>query len=197
MAAGQGISDVDPKEFLTDYFERLGAFTHLDDQRIAEITKVRDLWAAANDKGGKVIFIGNGGSAGIASHLAIDLGKNGGIPAACFNDGAQITCLANDYGFENWIAHAVRIQGKPEDTLVAISSSGSSRNVLNAVDQAKAMGMTVTTCTAMNPDNPLRQMGDVNLWADSRAYNIIETVHQFWMMSVIDLVIGKAEYPPN
>lgn len=187
----------DAKEFLTDYFGRLAKFTAIDEQMIADIAKVRDLWTAAKEKGGKVIFIGNGGSAGIASHLAIDLGKNGGINAACFNDGAQITCLANDYGFENWIAHAIRIQGKPEDTLVAISSSGRSKNILKGIEQARKMGMTVTTCSAMDSDNPLRQSGDVNLWADSRAYNIVETIHQFWMMSVIDLVIGKAEYPAN
>jgi len=184
-------------EFLTDYFSRLEVFARPDAETFAQLQQVRDLWLKAKQAGGKVIFIGNGGSAGIASHLAIDLGKNGHIPAACFNDGAQITCLANDYGFENWIAHALRIQGKPQDTLVAISSSGNSKNILNAVEQARKMGISVTTCSAMNPENPLRKLGDVNLWAESHAYNIIETVHQFWMMAVIDMIIGKAEYPPN
>ncbi|KCZ66043.1 MULTISPECIES: SIS domain-containing protein [unclassified Hyphomonas] len=184
-------------QFLNDYFGRLETFARPNDAVFEQLGQVRDLWVRSKNAGGKVIFIGNGGSAGIASHLAIDLGKNGHIPAACFNDGAQITCLSNDYGFENWIAHALRIQGKPEDTLVAISSSGGSKNILNAVEQARKMGISVTTCSAMNPENPLRKLGDVNLWADSHAYNIVETVHQFWMMAVIDMIIGKAEYPPN
>ncbi len=184
-------------QFLNDYFGRLETFARPNDAVFEQLAQVRDLWVRSKNAGGKVIFIGNGGSAGIASHLAIDLGKNGHIPAACFNDGAQITCLSNDYGFENWIAHALRIQGKPEDTLVAISSSGGSKNILNAVEQARKMGISVTTCSAMSPENPLRKLGDVNLWADSHAYNIVETVHQFWMMAVIDMIIGKAEYPPN
>ncbi len=184
-------------EFLKDYFGRLETFAHLDDGLFEQLTAVRDLWLKARTAGGKVIFIGNGGSAGIAAHLAIDLGKNGGVPAACFNDGAQITCLANDYGFENWIAHALRIQGRSSDTLVAISSSGRSPNILNAIKQAREMGVSVVTCSAMDAGNPLRASGDINLWADSCAYNIVETVHQFWMMSVIDLIIGKAEYPAN
>ena len=184
-------------EFLTDYFGRLEKFSRPDGALLEQLASVREQWLATKKAGGKVIFIGNGGSAGIAAHLAIDLGKNGGVPATCFNDGAQITCLANDYGFENWIAHAVRIQAKPEDTLVAISSSGRSPNILNGIKQAREMGISVTTCSAMDADNPLRSAGDINLWADSRAYNIVETVHQFWMMSVIDLIIGKAEYPAN
>jgi D-sedoheptulose 7-phosphate isomerase len=184
-------------QFLNDYFGRLETFARPNEAVFEQLGQVRDLWERAKEAGGKVIFIGNGGSAGIASHLAIDLGKNGHIPAACFNDGAQITCLSNDYGFENWIAHALRIQGKPEDTLVAISSSGNSKNILNAVEQARKMGISVATCSAMNPENALRKLGDVNLWADSHAYNVVETVHQFWMMAVIDMIIGTAEYPPN
>jgi hypothetical protein len=49
----------------------------------------------------------------------------------------------------------------------------------------------------MNPDNPLRTLGDVNYWVDSRSYNIVETAHQFWMMAVVDLIIGRAEYPAS
>jgi hypothetical protein len=55
----------------------------------------------------------------------------------------------------------------------------------------------VITLSGMSADNPLRKLGDVNYWADSRSYNIVETAHQFWMMAVIDLIIGRAEYPAS
>jgi len=51
--------------------------------------------------------------------------------------------------------------------------------------------------SGMNADNPLRNLGDVNFWVDSRSYNIVETTHQFWMMAAIDLIIGRAEYPAS
>jgi phosphoheptose isomerase len=185
------------RTFLSDYVAQLGAVIAPTDDWIEKICATRALWLAAKAKGGKVIFVGNGGSAGIASHLAIDLAKNGGVPATCFNDGGQITCLANDYGFENWIAHAVRLYAQPADSLVAISSSGRSPNILNGVAKAREMGLSVVTLSGMAPDNPLRALGDVNFWADSRGYNIVETAHQFWMMSAIDLIIGKVEYPAS
>jgi len=183
--------------FLTDYFDRLRQVNVLDAGLVEAIAATRDVFATAKQAGGKVAVIGNGGSAGIAAHIAIDLSKNGKVPAICFNDAAQITCLANDYGFENWIAHAVRMNLRPGDVLVAISSSGKSPNILNAVKAAKELGLKVVTLSGFLPDNPLRKLGDVNFWADSRAYNIVETAHQFWLMSVIDLIIGKAEYSAN
>lgn len=185
------------KAFLADYFGLLHAGTQLSEALVADLAAIRDMWLETNRAGGKIIFLGNGGSAGIASHLAIDLSKNGGLTATCFNDAAVLTCLANDYGYEHMFAHAVRIYGGPNDTVVAISSSGKSPNILNACDMAKSMGMKLVTLSGMSPTNPLRAKGDVNLWLESRAYNIVETIHQFWMMSVIDLIIGKAEYPAD
>jgi hypothetical protein len=55
----------------------------------------------------------------------------------------------------------------------------------------------VVTLSGFTAENPLRQLGDINFWIDSKAYNIVETAHQFWMMSVIDLIIGRAEYSSN
>jgi D-sedoheptulose 7-phosphate isomerase len=183
--------------FLGAYVAELHRLTKLTPELVRNVEATRTLWLAARDTGGKVIFVGNGGSAAIAAHLAVDLAKNARLPATCFNDGAQITCLANDYGFENWIAQAVRQSAMAHDVLVAISASGRSANILNGVAAAREIGAKVVTLSGMHPDNPLRQHGDVRFWADSMAYNIIETVHQFWMMSVIDLIIGRSDYPAN
>jgi phosphoheptose isomerase len=188
-------ADSDCKVFLDDYVGRLHRVIRVDDAVVAQIAATREIWLRTSAQGGRIIFIGNGGSAGIASHLAIDLSKNASVPAACFSDASMMSCLANDYGFEEWLAHAVRLNARAGDCLVAISSSGRSKNILNAVAKARAMKLDVITLSGMNPDNPLRELGDVNYWVDSRSYNIVETAHQFWMMAVIDLIIGRAEYP--
>jgi D-sedoheptulose 7-phosphate isomerase len=185
---------VDAKAFLDDYLGRLKPALAPGPEFVEKIVATRTLWLDCRERGGRVLFMGNGGSSGIASHLAIDLAKNAKVPALCFSDAAQITCLANDYGFENWMARALTVTATKNDVLVIISSSGRSRNVLNAAATAKEMGIGIVTLSGMAADNPLRAMGEINFWFDSRAYNVIETVHQLWMMSVIDLIIGKAEY---
>ena len=163
------------RAFLTDYAGHLRDLVAPTEETLANICATRDLWLKARAAGGKVMLIGNGGSAAIAAHLAIDGSKNAGVRAVCFNDGSQITCLANDYGFENWIAHAIRLNADADDVLVAISSSGRSANILTGVREARKLGLPVVTLSGMQPDNPLRALGAVNFWADSHAYNLIET----------------------
>ncbi len=189
--------EIPDSDFLADYVRRLRDATELTDERRGWFRATREIWRETRAAGGRVVFIGNGGSAAIASHLAGDLSKAGGVPALCFNDASLITCLANDYGFENWIAHALLLNCRPSDSLVAISSSGRSANILNAVAAARRLEMKVVTLSGMEADNPLRRLGDVNLWLDSKAYNIIESAHQFWLMMVLDWIIGRAEYKAN
>lgn len=196
LQSSRHVMSVDPdhKAFLDDYVGRLHRATTVDDGIFADISATTRVWLRTREKGGRVIFIGNGGSAGIASHLAIDLSKNASVPAACFSDASMMSCLANDYGFEDWIAHAVRLSARAGDCLVAISSSGRSANILKAVEKAREMKLSVITLSGMSADNPLRKLGDINYWVDSLSYNIVETAHQFWMMAAIDLIIGRAEY---
>lgn len=179
--------------FLIDYWKRLVDAGEIDSDKQSKIAEIRTLWLNAKKAGGKVFFLGNGGSAGIASHLAIDLAKNARVQAMNF-DVATVTCLANDRGHDNWMASALELWAAPHDVVVAISSSGRSKNVLNAADYAISRKLALVTLSGMTPDAPLRAKGDVSLWCDSRAYNIIETAHQFWLMAALDLLIGKAEY---
>jgi len=187
----------DHRAFLDDYVARLHRVITVSDEVCAKISATRDIWLRTRDRGGRVVFIGNGGSAGIAAHLAIDLSKNASVPATCFSDASMMSCLANDYGFESWLSHAVRLNAREGDCMVAISSSGRSKNILNAVAMAREIKLDVITLSAMSADNPLRTLGDVNYWVNSWSYNIVETAHQFWMMAVIDLIIGRAEYPAS
>ncbi|MGE4064060.1 MAG: SIS domain-containing protein [Rhodospirillaceae bacterium] len=139
---------------------------------------------------GKVMFVGNGGSAGIAGHLAIDFAKNGGVRAVTFNDASSLTCLGNDLGYDQVFAKQVEMQGFPGDVLVAISSSGRSANILNAVRAAKEMNCEVVTLSGFSYDNPLRKMGDVNFFVDAAVYGFVETAHQTILHAILDTAMG-------
>ena len=125
-------------------------------------------------RGGRLFFIGNGGSAAIAGHMATDYTKNGGMPSLAFNDASLLTCFGNDFGYENVFAKAIEYHGRAGDTLIAISSSGRSPSILNAVNAARKLGCDVVTLSGFSPDNPLRDMGDINFHVENDRYGLVE-----------------------
>ncbi len=144
----------------------------------------------ANRQGGKLFIAGNGGSASIASHVAVDLTKNTGIQANTFNEASLITCFANDYGYERWLEMALEFYAGTNDILVLISSSGRSANMINAARKAKQMGLKLITFTGFASDNPLRTMGDINFWVASHIYNVVEMTHHIWVLAMVDKLIA-------
>jgi D-sedoheptulose 7-phosphate isomerase len=144
----------------------------------------------ATESGCKLMFIGNGGSAAIASHMAIDFSKNGGMPALCFNDGAALTCMGNDHGYEQVFAGQLRFHAHKGDVLFAISSSGSSPNILRAAEVAREIGCGLITITGFRADNPLRAMGDVNFHVEVCDYGIVEVAHTALIHAVVDLKLA-------
>ena len=80
------------------------------------------------------------------------------------------------------------------DAVLLISSSGTSKNIVNAAQRAKNLGLTVVTFSGFENTNPLRELGDLNFWLSSRAYNVIENTHSIWLTTVVDMIVGKAEY---
>lgn len=140
--------------------------------------------------GKKVMLVGNGGSAAIASHQAVDLWKNGGIRATAFNDPSLLTCLANDYSYADVFSKSIEMFGDSGDLLIAVSSSGKSQNILNAVESARKIGCSVVGFSGFNPDNPLRLCGDVNFYIPSRSYGIVEVGHLLIIHAIIDEVIA-------
>ncbi len=153
---------------------------------LASLEKAVGLAKAANQKRKKLIIVGNGGSAAIASHVAVDLTKNTRVRAVNFNEADLITCFANDYGYEHWVSQALKFYGEKGDLLVLISSSGRSPNILNAARQGKKMGMKVLTFSGFDANNPLRRMGDINFWVDSKSYNFVEISHHVWLLAMTD-----------
>ena len=141
----------------------------------------------AHNNGNKVIFVGNGGSAGICSHMATDYSKNGGIRSLACNDGAVLTCLSNDYGYVHVFEKQIEWHARPGDVVVAISSSGGSENILRAADKAKEMGCFVTTLSGFSSENPLRSRGDLNFYLDSGEYGFVEVGHLTILHAALDL----------
>ena len=145
---------------------------------------------AAHDGENKLMLIGNGGSAAISSHLANDLSKNGGLRSTAFNDGAVLTCLGNDYGYEHVFSKQIEWHARAGDLLIAISSSGKSPNILNGVRAAREKRCRVVTLSGFGEDNPLRKAGDVNFYVRSPYYGLVEVAHFSLLHAILDLDMG-------
>jgi D-sedoheptulose 7-phosphate isomerase len=152
--------------------------------------RVRDAAHNAHNEGNKLIYIGNGGSAAIASHLAIDFSKNGGLRSLAFNDSSALTCLGNDLGYENVFAKQLDFHARPGDLLIAISSSGKSPNILAGVAAARARDCGVITFSGFSEDNSLRRTGDVNFYVRSFEYGFVEVAHLALCHAILDLDMG-------
>lgn len=180
-------------EFLQRYFEQYRALL-FDGGAHAEIRAFAELARATRDRGAKLIFAGNGASASLAEHGAVDFTKQGGVRGVTFHDPNLITCFANDFGYDRWMAEALKRYADPGDAVVLISVSGASPSVVNAAREARERGLAVVAFTGRAPDNALRRLGDIDFYAPSDAYNVVENVHAVWLTATIDLLIGAAIY---
>lgn len=145
---------------------------------------------ALHARGDKMMLIGNGGSAAIASHMSEDFSKAAGIRALSFNDAPTLTCLGNDFGYEHVFEKQVEWFARKGDMLVAISSSGKSPNILKAVAAARAIGTSVVTLSGFEPSNPLRTSGDLNFYLPSSQYGFVEAGHLALLSAVVDFAMG-------
>ena len=136
--------------------------------------------------GHKLIFIGNGGSAAIASHQAVDYWKNGGVEAIAFNDASLLTCIGNDYGYDQIFVQPIRRFAKAGDCLMAISSSGQSLNILQGVEAARARGCEVVTFSGFESTNALRSLGLLNFYVPSHTYGVVEVMHLGLLHAMLD-----------
>ncbi len=169
-----------------EYFRKMAdAVVEVDEELLGRVVS---MLRAIVPIGGKVILAGNGASAAIASHVAVDLTKTSGVRAINFNEADLITCFANDYGYEHWVEKALDFYADPKDVVILISSSGMSPNIVNAALRAKSQGLPVITFSGFRENNELRKLGDVNFWVDSSEYNIVETIHQAWLLAVVDKI---------
>lgn len=138
-----------------------------------------------------LFFVGNGGSAAIASHMTADFMKNGGLKTYSLYDNAVTTCMGNDYGYEFVFSKPLDFLLKENDLLVAISSSGNSQNIINAISVAKDKGANVITFTGFREDNQVKQMGDINVWVPCEEYGIVESIHNLLLQQIVDTITER------
>jgi D-sedoheptulose 7-phosphate isomerase len=139
----------------------------------------------------QLFFIGNGGSSAIASHMTADFMKNGGMNTYSLYDNAVTTCMGNDYGYEYIFSKPLEFLVHENDLLVAISSSGNSKNIVNAIETAKNKKATVITFTGFKPDNKSKQLGNINVYVPSEKYGIVESIHNLILQQVVDMIMER------
>jgi D-sedoheptulose 7-phosphate isomerase len=144
--------------------------------------------------GNKIMFAGNGASASISEHGAVDFTKQGKVRGVTFHDPNLMTCFANDFGYDHWMAKAIEHYADDGDVVVLTSVSGESPSVVNAARYAKTRNLYVVAFTGRKPDNALAMTADLNFHVASDAYNVVENVHSIWLTATVDYVIGKAVY---
>jgi D-sedoheptulose 7-phosphate isomerase len=141
--------------------------------------------------GKKIIFIGNGGSAAIASHQAVDYWKNGHVRAMAFNDASLLTCVSNDFSYAEVFEKPMEMFAEAGDLVIAISSSGRSENILRGGRMALVRGCRLITMSGFKPDNPLRGLGEMNFYVDSTSYGHVEITHLALCHAMVDRLIER------
>ena len=177
------------KKYFKDYnksiFNLLDKFdTELIDQSVSLIDKCRN-----ND--GKIYIVGNGGSASMASHVSVDFAKVARVRSSTFNNANLITCFANDYKYENWVTEAIKAYCDRKDLIILISSSGTSKNIVNAAKYCKKNKINLITLSGFNKNNPLSKLGSINFYINSTNYNFIEMSHHIILVSIVDIFTQK------
>lgn len=179
------------KKYIDDYLKKYS--TILKNYNSNDFIEISRIIKNVKKNKKKVILVGNGGSAAMASHVSVDLTKMCKIRAINFNEADLLTCFSNDYGYENWTWRAISFHADEKDLVICISSSGESKNIINAAKFSKKIGCKVVTLTGFNKSNSVKKIGHVNLWANSKNYNFIEMIHHTWLLLIVDM-IAKSKF---
>jgi D-sedoheptulose 7-phosphate isomerase len=155
------------------------------------IARLCDWLTEVREEERRLYIIGNGGSAGVAAHAVTDFFNAAKLKAITLHESSLLTCMANDYGYENAFARMLSQMVQTKDLVIVISSSGQSMNIRNAAQQALQNGGIVVTLSGFDSDNPLRSLGELNFWLDSDDYGMVEIGHQFILHNVSDRLRNK------
>ncbi len=175
-------------------FQRVVAAAEVTDQAgrrsdteaamVAMVGMLKELRSA----GDRLYVVGNGGSAGVASHAVTDFLNVARLRAMTLHEPSLLTCMSNDFGYEVAFARILATLASPGDALIAISSSGQSANIRNAAAEMRKLGGKTVTLSGFKRDNPLRMLGDLNFWLDSTDYGMVEIGHQFVLHNIADRI---------
>ncbi len=150
--------------------------------------------ATIQGSGGTQFICGNGASASLSNHMALDWSKNAGVRTISFSDSALLTAVGNDVGYEEVFSTPLRWQAQAGDQLVTISSSGNSPNILRAIETARELGLYIVTLSGLRPDNKSRKLGNLNFYVPAKTYGMVESIHQVLLHLCIDRFMGIKEW---
>ncbi len=188
------------KQRLTECGKALSSLI-ADDQTLSAIAKASELIVQAFKSGGSVFSCGNGGSMCDAMHFAEELSgkfqeERAPLPAMAISDPAHLSCVANDFGYDQVFSRFVEAHGKPQDLLFAISTSGKSPNVLKAAQVARKKGMRVIALTGRS-DSLLSGLSDIDICTPtaSKYSDRIQELHIKCIHIIIELCEKSLFYP--
>lgn len=150
------------------------------------LTGTVELLESVRARKGRVFLAGNGASQAMASHYAADLSKNALVPALTLSDPAMVTCFSNDYSYADAIREMYKRHFRAEDVMIGISSSGSSKNILNAAEYALGIGGKLITLSGFKPENPLRALSGLSCHVPVSDYGFVECAHTYFLHVVLD-----------
>ena len=167
-----------------------------DNELIDKSEKIKKEIEKIKKNRGTVYFFGNGGSQSTASHASVDFNKNAGIKSKHYNDPTMLTCFANDYGYENSIKKIIEFYCTKTDLVILISVSGNSKNLVNAAKFCIKNKIKLITFTGNSIKNALiyTNKKGINFFVNHKGYNIVETIHSTYILSIVDSFVGKSAY---
>ncbi|MBN2460753.1 MAG: D-sedoheptulose 7-phosphate isomerase [Candidatus Cloacimonetes bacterium] len=171
-----------------------------DREQLQRVDKVAELMSKAFQEGNKILVCGNGGSCTDAMHFAEELTgrfrqERPALPAIALADASHITCVGNDYGFENIFARGVEAYGRKGDCLLVISTSGNSTNIIKAVLAARTRNMHTIALTG-KAGGRLRELSEYLLIVPGDTTDRIQEMHGLILHILIEL-IERRLFPQN
>ena len=107
-------------------------------------------------------------------------------PVSCLARSIYPTMLSNDFGYENWVSKAIEYYADAGDTIILISSSGTSKNIINGAKKARQMSLPIISFSGFDKNNELKKLSSLSFWVNSKEYNIVEMAHHVWLVSIVD-----------
>jgi len=167
-------------------------FANLDSLLLQIIELSEELKACLN-RGGKILFMGNGGSAADSQHIAAEIvgrfkKERKGLPAiALTTDTSILTAIGNDYGYDSIFSRQIQALCRPEDVVIGITTSGNSKNVIAAIEEANRIG-AVTVGLTGGSGGKLKELCKFNLIMPSSETARIQEAHIFVGHSLCELI---------
>jgi len=174
-------------DFISMYENSFFESARISDEILKKLNTLLKLSLKIKKNKKKILIFGNGGSAAISSHFSVDMTKIGQIRTVNFNESDLLTCFSNDYGYKNWVKKCIEFYSDKGDMIILISSSGESKNMIEAANASKKKKLKTITFTGFKESNKLKKLGDLNFWVNSSVYNHIENIHQYWLLLITDL----------